>query len=64
MADCRNIVALLGLLELNLSQNEIGPESAAALFEFLCREDCPLERLVLANADVSSVQCQVILCLQ
>jgi hypothetical protein len=41
-----------GLLELNLSQNEIGSVAAEAMFHYLCWDKCPLQKLVLANADV------------
>ena len=47
-----------GLLELNLSQNEIGPVSARALFDYLQSETCPLQRLILKSADVDDFECE------
>lgn len=46
-----------GLLELNLSQNVIGPISAACLFDYLVSPKCPLERLILKSADVDDFEC-------
>jgi hypothetical protein len=46
-----------GLLELNLSLNEIGPVAAKALFDFLLLPRCPLERLLLNSADVDDFEC-------
>jgi Ran GTPase-activating protein (RanGAP) involved in mRNA processing and transport len=45
------------LLELNLSQNVIGPISAACLFDYLISPTCPLERLILNSADVDDFEC-------
>jgi len=50
-------VDIPGLLELNLSQNVIGPVSAACLFEYLISPTCPLERLILKSADVDDFEC-------
>lgn len=46
-----------GLLELNLSLNEIGPVAAKALFDYLVLPTCPLERLLLNSADVDDFEC-------
>lgn len=46
-----------GLLELNLSLNEIGPQSATALLHYLVLPACPLERLLLKSADVDDFEC-------
>eukprot|EP01031_Cornospumella_fuschlensis_P031077 gene31077-37560_t len=51
-------VNIPGLLELNLSQNTIGPVSSNALFEYLLSAQCPLERLILNAADVDDYECQ------
>lgn len=51
-------VHIPGLLELNLSQNEIGPVSAKALFDYLISPSCPLERLILKSADVDDFECE------
>jgi Ran GTPase-activating protein (RanGAP) involved in mRNA processing and transport len=51
-------VGIPGLLELNLSQNEIGPVSAKALNEYLISPTCPLERLILRSADVDDFECE------
>lgn len=52
-----SIVSIPGLLEINLSQNEIGPDTATALFNYLIDKSCPLERLVLRHADVDDYEC-------
>lgn len=52
------VVDIPGLLQLNLSQNEIGPVSARALFEYLQSDSCPLERLILRSADVDDYECK------
>ena len=49
-------VQIKGLLELNLSKNEIGDVAAEALAEYLKREDCPLQKLVLQSADVDDFE--------
>jgi Leucine-rich repeat (LRR) protein len=51
-------VNISSLLELNLSQNEIGPVSAKALFDYLINASCTLERLILNNADVDDYECE------
>jgi len=51
-------VSISSLLELNLSQNEIGPVSAKALFDYLINKSCTLERLILNSADVDDYECE------
>lgn len=51
-------VNIPGLIELNLSQNIIGPLSSNALFAYLRSPSCPLERLILNAADVDDYECQ------
>jgi len=51
-------VNISSLLELNLSQNEIGPVSAKALFDYLINASCTLERLILNSADVDDYGCE------
>jgi Ran GTPase-activating protein (RanGAP) involved in mRNA processing and transport len=51
-------VNISSLLELNLSQNEIGPVSAKALFNYLINASCTLERLILNSADVDDYECE------
>ena len=46
-----------GLLELNLSQNQIGERASQALFEFLRNPACKLQSLVLNRADVDDFEC-------
>ena len=41
-----------------MSQNVIGPVSAACLFEYLISPTCPLERLILKSADVDDFECE------
>jgi Ran GTPase-activating protein (RanGAP) involved in mRNA processing and transport len=50
-------VKMPGLIELNLSQNEIGPVSSAALHDYLIEEQCPLQTLILNAADVDDFEC-------
>jgi hypothetical protein len=50
-------VDIPGLIELNLSQNIIGPNSSKALHDYLMSCDCPLTTLVLNNADVDDYEC-------
>lgn len=45
------------LIELNLSQNILGPQSAMSLRTFLSSENCPLERLIVSKADVDDFEC-------
>jgi len=52
-----SILSKPNLLELNLSSNIIGPESAKALAMYLSAEKCPLQRLLLADADVDDYEC-------
>lgn len=52
-----NILSISNLLELNLSSNIIGPESAKALALYLSADKCPLQRLLLSNADVDDHEC-------
>eukprot|EP01038_Epipyxis_sp_PR26KG_P005119 gene5119-7131_t len=52
-----SILHIPNLIELNLSQNEIGPVAAKALFDYLVSSECPLERLILQNADVDDFEC-------
>ena len=53
-----SIIRIKSLIDLNLSQNKIGSVAAAALFDYLSNEDCPLERLNISNADVDDFECQ------
>ena len=52
------IVKISGLLELNLSQNTLGPLSANSLSSYLSSSTCPLEKLILNNADVDDFECE------
>ena len=52
------MVQIPGLLQLNASQNEIGPDAAAALAEYISKRRCPLEKLVLDIADVDDFECE------
>ncbi len=52
------IVKISGLLELNLSQNTLGPMTADSLSSYLSSSTCPLEKLVLNNADVDDFECE------
>jgi len=52
------LVSLPALVELDLSQNEIGSMSSAGLAQYLGRADCPLLKLVLARADVDDFECE------
>jgi hypothetical protein len=45
------------LRELNLSQNKIGPKAAQALKNYLNADGCPLESLVLNNANIDDSEC-------
>jgi len=54
------IVKISGLLELNLSQNTLGPMTADSLSSYLSSSTCPLEKLVLNNADVDDFECEVL----
>jgi hypothetical protein len=47
-----------GLLELNLSMNEIGTVAAEALDTYLRRSDCPLQKLVMQTADVDDFEAE------
>jgi hypothetical protein len=48
-----SLVTLPTLYELNLSQNEVGPNTSQALAEYLGRDDCPLRKLSIAGACTS-----------
>jgi Ran GTPase-activating protein (RanGAP) involved in mRNA processing and transport len=52
------LVSLPVLVELDLSQNEIGSDTSEALAQYLGRADCPLLKLVLKNADVDDFECE------
>ena len=52
------LVKIDSLIDLNLSQNVIGPESADCLAKYLAQEKCPLERLVLTKADIDDFECE------
>jgi len=52
------LVQIEGLLELNLSQNVIGPNTAECLAAYLANPKCPLERLVLTKADIDDFECE------
>jgi len=54
-------VKIKGLLELNLSKNEIGDVAADALANYLKREDCPLQKLVMQTADVDDFEAEAFL---
>lgn len=50
------IVQVKGLLEVNMSNNEIGPQAAAAMGDYLESPTCTLEKLVLQKADVDDFE--------
>lgn len=52
------IAKMPNLVDIDVSQNEIGPETAAALYQFLMTPGCPLLRLTLQKADVDDFECQ------
>jgi hypothetical protein len=52
------LVQIEGLLELNLSQNVIGTNTAECLAAYLANPKCPLERLVLTKADIDDFECE------
>jgi len=54
-------VQIKGLLELNLSKNEIGDVAADALAKYLKRADCPLQKLVMQTADVDDFEAEAFL---
>jgi len=47
-----SILTIPNLLELNLSNNTIGPKSAQSMADYLSSENCSLVRLELHDADV------------
>jgi hypothetical protein len=51
-----SILKIPTLTELNLSQNEIGPESAEAIAAYIGKEACTLKRLVMQRADVDDFE--------
>lgn len=51
-----SILNISTLTELNLSQNEIGPESAEAIAAYIGKEGCTLKRLVMQHADVDDFE--------
>ncbi len=46
------------LVELNMSMNEIGPNAAFALNNYLSKDNCPLIKLILRKADVDDDECR------
>jgi Ran GTPase-activating protein (RanGAP) involved in mRNA processing and transport len=46
------------LVELNMSMNDIGPNAAQALNNYLIKENCPLITLILRKADVDDDECR------
>ena len=54
----QSLVKIPGLIDLNMSQNVIGPETAECLAGYLGDEKCPLERLVLTKADIDDFECE------
>ena len=50
------IVKIPGLLEVDMSQNEIGSVAAEAMGTYLESESCTLKRLILKNADVDDFE--------
>lgn len=47
-----------GIIEINLSNNELGPNTASALSNYLQSSNCTLERLILSAADVDDFECE------
>lgn len=54
----KSIVAMQKLTTLDMSYNEIGPDAAQALYQYLSTPACPLEHLVLEKADVDDDECR------
>ena len=52
------IASTPGIIEINLSNNELGPNTASALSNYLQSSDCSLERLILSAADVDDFECE------
>ena len=46
------------LTEINLSSNIIGPRAAKAISDYLSTPSCPLQSLILQNADVDDYECE------
>lgn len=46
------------LVELDMSMNEIGPNAAFALNNYLSKDNCPLITLILRKADVDDDECR------
>ena len=53
-----SVAEMEGILELDVSQNEIGPLAAAALSRYLTLWSCSLQMLVLSKADVDDFECE------
>jgi hypothetical protein len=52
------IMKMDSLLELHLSDNEIGPVAAELLSQYLLLQTCPLQRLIMCKADVDDFECE------
>ena len=52
------VSTISSLKELNLSSNVIGPKAAKAISNYLSSPNCPLQRLILQNADVDDYECE------
>lgn len=52
------ISSMPNIIDLNLSENEIGPATAAMLKSYLASPNCSLERLTLRQADVDDYECE------
>jgi len=46
------------LLEINLSSNTIGSGASKAISEYLSMDSCPLQRLLLSNANIDDYECE------
>ncbi len=51
-----SILRISSLTELNVSENEIGPESAEALAVYISNPECPLRTLIISKADVDDFE--------
>ena len=47
------------LTEINLSFNHIGPKASSAISDYVSLPHCPLQRLILQNANVDDYDCEI-----
>jgi Ran GTPase-activating protein (RanGAP) involved in mRNA processing and transport len=55
----KSLAFIPNLTEINLSFNHIGPKAAGAISDYVSLPNCPLQRLILQNANVDDCDCDI-----